>query len=393
VMKKKHAEGDHMSKRNTLRHVLHVTVWLVAVGIVVWLFYQRTQGFQVVGIAQGHVRQIATNCAGRITDVSVQLFDRVTAGQVVAVVDTVLDNEHQEEILRAQLGTISAKIAQLAAQLVPIQDELKASQVDRETNRIADLRQFTLDVETARLRILQLKAQLADDRMDLADLAAEVKIAQELVAKEAVAPYELEKAKARHDALAQSIVENAQLLEEAEMSLAQAQERLDEYASRETFNPSAESALEPTRKEIAVQEGLMQEISAQLNAVEQQHTLELTSPVDGVVSQIWRAAGEAVTAGDPILTIAVTQPTEVIGYAMQGQLERVRENMVVEIARISAPTQAATSRITYVGPAVVQMPEQLWRNPTMPQYGRPFKVKLPPELAVIPGEVVGIRGL
>ena len=40
------------------------------------------------------------------------------AGQVVAVVDTVLDNENQEEVLRAQLGTISAKIAQLAAQLI-----------------------------------------------------------------------------------------------------------------------------------------------------------------------------------------------------------------------------------------------------------------------------------
>ncbi|UCD49255.1 MAG: HlyD family efflux transporter periplasmic adaptor subunit [Phycisphaerales bacterium] len=382
-----------MSKRNTVHHVLQVGVWLVAVAIVIGLFRQRTQRFQVVGIAQGQVRQVATNCAGRIMSVSPQLFDRVAAGQVVAVVDTVLDNEHQEEVLRAQLSTISAKIAQLAAQLVPIQDELRASQVDRETNRIADLRQFTLDVETARLRILQLKAQLAQDRMALADLAGAMKEAEELVEKKAVAPLEYERAKAQHDALAQTIVENVHLLEETETTLAQAQERLDDYASRETFNPSAESALEPTRKEIAVQEGLMQEVSAQLNAIEQQRALELTSPVDGMVSQVWRAPGEAVTAGEPILTITVTRPTEVIGYATQDQLGRVRENMVVEVARINAPAQAATSRVTYVGPAVVQMPEQLWQNPAMPQYGRPFKVKLPPELAVIPGEVVGIRGL
>jgi multidrug resistance efflux pump len=138
---------------------------------------------------------------------------------------------------------------------------------------------------------------------------------------------------------------------------------------------------------------LMQEISVQLNALTQRHALELTSPVDGTVSQIWRAPGEAVTAGDPILTIAVAQPTEVIGYATQGQLERVRENMAVEIAKASAPGQPVTSRVTYVGPAVEQMPMQLWQNPTMPQYGRPFKVKLPPELVVIPGEIVGIRGL
>lgn len=392
-MKTKHSRGDYTNKRNTLRHAVHVGVWLMAVAIVVWLFHQRTQRFQVIGIAQGQVRQVATNCAGRITNVSVQLFGRVAAGQVVAVVDTVLDNEHQEEMLRAQLGTISARIAQLVAQLVPIQDDLMASQVDREVNRISDLRQFKLDVETARLRILQLKAQLAGDRMTLADLASEMKIAEELVQKAAIAPYELKKATAQHDGLAQSIVENAHLLEEAEVHLAQAQQRLEDYASQETFNPSAESALEPTRKEIAVEEGLMQEVSVQLNALAQRHALELTSPVDGTVSQIWRAPGEAVTAGDPILTIAVTQPTEVIGYAMQGQLERVRENMAVEIAKVSAPGQPVTSRITYVGPAVEQMPMQLWQNPTMPQYGRPFKVKLPPELVVIPGEIVGIRGL
>jgi len=392
-MKKKVARSDLMSKRNTLRHAVHVGVWLVAVALVVWLFHQRSQRFQVIGIAQGQVRQVAANCAGRVTNVPVQLYDEVTAGQVVAVVDTVLDNEHQEEILRAQLSTISARIAQLASQLVPIQDELRASQVDREADRIADLRQFKLDVESARLRILELKAQLAGDRMTLAELAGAMQEAEELVQKKAVAPLEYERAKAQHDALAQAIVENAHLLEEAEAHLEQTQGRLDDYASREAFNPSAESALEPTRKEIAVQEGLMQEISAELNAIAERHTLELTSPVDGIVSQVWRAPGEAVTAGDPILTITMSQPTEVVGYAMQGQLERVRENMEVQIARASAPSDAVTTRITYVGPAVEQMPVQLWQNPTVPQYGRPFKVRLPPGMAVIPGEIVGIRGL
>jgi multidrug resistance efflux pump len=213
------------------------------------------------------------------------------------------------------------------------------------------------------------------------------------VDKKAVAPYELEKAQTREKTLAASMAEKAQLLEEAEARVEQAQSRLDEYAQREAYHPSVESALEPTRKEIAVQERLMQEISVRLAALEQRRVLELASPVDGVVSQIWRAAGEAVTAGDPIVTIAVARPTEVIGYARQGQLGQVRENMAVEIAKVSDPMQVATSRVTYVGPAVEQMPAQLWPNPNVPQYGRPFKVRLPPELAVIPGEVVGIRGL
>ncbi len=392
-MKAKNARSDRMSKRNTLRHVLHVGVWLAAVGLVVWLFYQRGQQFQVAGIAQGQTRNVALNCAGRITDMRVALFDPVAAGQVVAVVDTVLDNEREEEVLRAQLKTISAKIEQLVAQLVPIQDDLLASQVDREVNRISDLRQFTLDVETARLRILQLKAELASDRMTLADLAGELKITEDLVAKKAVAPYELDKAKAQYDALAQTIDENAKLLQEAEAHYEQTQKRLDNYTSHEPFTPSPENALEPTRKEITVQERLMQEITAQLTAIDERRALELKAPVGGVVSQVWHATGEAVKAGDPILTIAVTQPVEVVGYATQGQLDRVRENMVVEIVKVSGRIRSVESRVTYVGPGVEQMPARLWRNPNTPQYGRPFKVKLPPELGVIPGEVVGIKGL
>ena len=392
-MKKKRSTGNHVSRQYYFRHLLPVVVWLVAVGLVVWLFYQRSERFQVIGIAQGQVRQVATNCAGRVKDVSVQLYDRVSEGQVVAIVDTVLDNEYDEDVLRAQLATISARIEQLVAQLVPTQDDLQASREDREATRISDMRRFVLDVDNARLGVLELKAQLAGDRILLGDLMVEAKIVEDLVEKKAVAPYELEQIKTRQEILAQSMAERVRLLEEAEGRVEAAQGRLDEYAERETFHPSVESALEPTRKEIAVQERLMQEISVRLAALEQRRVLELASPVDGVVSQIWHAPGEAVTAGDPILTIAVSRPTEVIGYAQQGQVGQVRENMAVQIAKVSDPLQVATARVTYVGPAVEEMPAQLWQNPTVPQYGRPFKVQLPPELAVIPGEVVGIRGL
>ncbi len=392
-MKKQDTTGKHMNKRNYLRHFLPVAVWLASVALVVWLFYHRGQRFQVMGLAQGEVRQVATNCAGRLKSVSVGLFDRVTEGQVVAIVDTVLDNERDDEALRAQLATISAEIEHLAAQLVPTQDGLVASQMDREVTRISDLRRFTLDVENARLRILELKAQLAADRMTLQDLASEVTIAQELVQKQAVAPYELEKAKAQHAVLAESIDENARLLEQAQAQLKAAQTRLTEYSDREPHEPSVEDALEVIHKGIGVQEGLMKQVSAQLGALEQRRVLELTAPVAGVVSQIWRGPGEAVTAGDPIPTITVTQPAEVIGYAQQAQIDLVRKDMEVVVAKASDPAQAVKSRVTFVGPAVEQMPTQLWLNPTVPQYGRPFKVLLPPNLSVIPGEVVGIRGL
>ncbi len=392
-MKRKLSRSNHVAKRNVLRHLVPVAVWLTAVSVVVWLFYQRAQRFQVLGIAQVQVRQVAANCAGRLKSLPVRLFDRVTAGQVVAVVDTVLDNEYDEAALRAQVGTISAGIEHLAAQLVPTQQDLEVSQTDRETTRISDLRRFSVDVENARLRILELKVQLATDRMTLQDLASEVRITEDLASREAVAPYELAKVKGQYEALAATIADNEQLLQQAQVNLETSQQRLADYTGVQPHQPSIESALEVIRKAIGVEEGRMQELSAQLDALQQRHALELTSPVDGVVSQIWRNEGEAVTAGDPIVTIAEVKSAEVIGFVRQELAGLVHENMTVEIIKATEPMQVATSKVTYVGPVVEQMPMQLWQNPNIPQWGRPFAVNVPPDLKIIPGEVVGIRGL
>jgi multidrug resistance efflux pump len=389
-MMMKRSGNDHIRKRYFLRHLLPAAVWLTAVSAVVWLFYQRKQQFQVVGIAQERVRQVAANCPGRIKDVRVQLFERVAEGQVVAVIDTVLDNEHEEETLRAR---ISAEIERLAAELVPTQDDLQADRADREASRISDLRRFSVDVESIRLRILELKVQLVDGRSKLQDLVSEVKIAEDLVQKEALAPLELERARAQYEMLAKAVAENEQLLQQTEANLAKSQERLEAYASHESYNPSIESALEVIRKGIAVQESQMKEVSVQLEALRKRHALELTAPVEGVVSQVWKAAGEVVTAGDPIVTIAKGKSTEVIGYATETQAGMIHENMTVEIVKATEPMQVAPSTVTYVGPMMEQMPPQLWRNPNVPQWGRPFKVELPPDMAVVPGEAVGIRGL
>jgi multidrug resistance efflux pump len=96
---------DYMRKRLYLRHAVPVTVWLVSAAAVVWLFYERAQRFEAVGIARGQVRQIAASSMGRIMEIPVQLFSFVKAGQTLAVVDTVADNEQGEEAkLQLQVG-------------------------------------------------------------------------------------------------------------------------------------------------------------------------------------------------------------------------------------------------------------------------------------------------
>ena len=391
-------------------HLLPVLVWLGAVACVIGLFTRRAQRFEVLGMARGQVHQVAATCTGRLTDVRVNLFEHVDAGQTVAVIDTVLDNERVLEAeLTSQLDATIAEIEHLTAQLVPTQEALLAEKADREINLASEMRRFLIDADQARLQIHALKAQIASDSVLLADLEAEVKITEDLLKEEAVEPYELQKAKVQYDSLAKKVEENQHMLEQAERDLESAELRLDEFSRRQLTHPSVDGALEVIRKEAAVQEKIMDGLLKQLEALNSRRAVELKAPFEGVVipiqgqanqailrrpgEDVIRKAGEVVRAGDTILAVAELNPSEIVAYVSESQLGLVRENTPVEIIKSREPAQKARCEVTYIGPTMELMPEQLWRNPVIPQWGRPVVIKIPERLELVSGELVGVRTL
>jgi len=388
-------------------HLLPILVWLVAVACVIGLLTRRSQRFEIVGIARSPVLNVSVNCPARLKTIPVKLFENVTKGQTVAIVNTVLDNEQPRIELQTQLDAILAEIEHLSAQLVPTQETLLAEESDRTINRITRMRSFDLDIESARIQILSLRSQIASDQIVLEDLAMEAKITRDLVKQKAIAPYEQEKAQVQYNALAKKIDENKNLLEQAKSDFTQAQQRRDEYATKYPFNPSIDDAKEVIRKQMAVQERLMDGVLAQLEALKARESLELKAPIDGVVIPVQQQAnealtrrpgekimgrpGEVVTAGEPILAIAESMPTEIIAYIGEGLLEQVEENMPVELIKDREQPQIA--QITQIGPTMELMPERMWLNPNMPQWGCPILIEIPDGLELIPGEMIGIRRL
>ncbi|UCG55638.1 MAG: HlyD family efflux transporter periplasmic adaptor subunit [Phycisphaerales bacterium] len=395
-MKRKPSRA-HFSRRAYLHHVMPVVVWLATVAVVIGLFYSRTQRFEVLGLAQGRVYEIAASCTGRIKSIPVELFEHVEQGQVVAVLDTTLDNEH----IQAELSVVAAQIEHLAAQLVPTQEQLQAEATNLETDRVRNGRGFSADVENARLRILELRALIASDRITLEDLGVEVKISQDL--RDAIAPYELERLQAQYNALSEKMAENGHLLEQARANLDQARERRDEFVDRQLQHPSIDGALEVIRKQIAVQERLIDQLVARSDP------LELRAPAAGVVVSVvdradralsaraderaLRRPGEVVRPGDQILVVADAKPTEIVAYVAEEQVGQVREKMVVELVKPTDPAQIARSEVVSIGPAVEQLPPRLWLNPNLPQWGRPFRIRIPPQMKLVVGERVGVRRL
>ncbi len=391
-------------------HLLPIVVWLVALALIIVLFSRHTTRFEAMGIARGQVLQISATCTCRLKSINVDLFEKVEEGQTVIIADAVIDNERMLEAeLNSQLSTALASIEHLTAQLVPTQEAIMAQQADREINQIAEMRRFTVDAERARLGILDLKAQVASDQILLADLAMELKITKDLLESEAVAPYELQKIHVQHDSLSKKIQENQNVLKQAEQDLGLTNQRLEEFKSREVAQLSVDRALDVIRKEIRVQEELMHGLLEQLEALKSAKVLEIKSPIDGVVisiqgqanrsltrrpgEEVIKRPGEVVRAGDPIFAVTELKPTEIVVYVSAEQLSLVREQKAVEIAKNGNPAQKARCEIAYVGPTLELMPERLWRNPNIPQWGWPVVIKIPERMELISGELVGVRAL
>lgn len=381
-------------------HILPVLVWLGAAACVVVLFRYRSQRFEVLGIAQGRVHQIAATCDGRLTSLPVQLFERVSKGQTLAVIDTVLENEN----LQAQLNTAGAEVQYLRAQLAAEQQRLEAEAANRQTDWTETHRRFSVDVENNKLRVLELMTLIETDRVALEGLELDSKavaLQSMLVDQNDITFLGHQRAKATHNALAKAIEENEHLLKQAKADLDAAQKRLVEFSQQQPQHPSVDSALDVIYKEIEVQEQLIEELQAR------RMPLVLKSPIDGVVipilgntnevalrrpgENILRRPGEVISAGDPIFAVAEIEPREIVAYVEERQLAHVREGMAVEVVKNVEPAQIARSQITYVSPVVEQMPERLWRNPNIPQWGRALLIGIHPDLKLVSGEIVGVK--
>lgn len=376
-------------------HVVPVLVWLAAVAGVVVLLNHRSQRFEVLGIVQGRMHQISAPVDGRLKMIEVELFQDVQKGQQLAILD------HSQ--IDAQIAGFEAEIENLASQMLTIEDTMQSEAANLQLDLAGTQRRLYADVENARLRILEQKAALESDKVLLVDLAMEVKAAKELLDSDSVARYELEKSETLYNALAAKIKANEDLLSEAEQELKSARQACDEFAQLHPVHPSTIKALEPLRKQIAVQEQYIADLTIQRQA------MKLTSPVDGKVVQIQinanqttlrrqgedvlRNPGEVVLAGDPILVIAETEPREIVAYISSQQLSKVKETMEVQLIKNTEPAVIAASQITHLGPTMELAPQQLWRNPGIPEWGRPILIRIPSGMKLLPGETIGIRGI
>ena len=345
-------------------------VWVLALGIFVYLLVGRAASFEYVGIARALQYEVSPSMGGNVHTVLVDLYDPVERGQVVARLDDV--------DVKARLETERAVISQLSAEL-----GAESARVGlEEANLATDRRRFHVDEQRLHLDTLSLKVVLESDRIELERLNLQHQRSVALGAEGVLAQSDVDNLRLLRDTVARRIEENTKLLKEAEQQYGVAIGRRESYEGR--FSLETDPLLEPLRAAVHAQERRIEELDLQ------RRSLALHSPVTGRVSQVLARVGQYVLPGEALLFVEEDSPSEVVVYAPESAASRIAQGSRVRASRRGAPAVVAESLVTRTSATIQATPQRLWRDPQLPEYGLAFVISAAPQLGLKPGELVTV---
>ena len=379
--------GFGLKQSKLLTRVLPVLVWVMATVAVGVLFLYQSERVQLKGIAFSYEQTINSVETGYLRSIAVSLYQEVKKGDTLAVIkeNTVAREEYVDAILQAQRSTAEAELEQLKAELSAAEDRLLADKFDRESDTTSVERRLSIDLERARLDMLEIKSTLEPDRLTLKDLEVELEIIKRLVNEQATEEYELQKAQAQYNIMKEKVDQTQALLDQSQVNYELAQLRKDEFNQKVPVSPLlSDRELAPIRKAILVQEKRIAEI------IKQRGIIVLTAPFDGIVNTLNYKPGQTVVRGDAIMTLVKPTPESITAWVPQKNIGQFARNMKVKIVSLNTPHQTFVSQVSNMSPSLELMPQQLWRNPSTPEWGRTIQIPVQPDFACIHNEIVGI---
>jgi len=335
----------------------------------------RGRRFEHLGLAQAFRHEVSVAFDGQVAEVLVAPLQQVRAGEVVVRLDEqaamarLEAAEHALAEARAEAGAARAGLAGTGARAVAL---------------ATDLRRFLAEEEGRRLTVHELQALVDGDEVELRRLALEAERNARLTAEGILAQSETDNARLMRDEAAVRLSRNRARLETAERELAASAERRRRFESA-MRSPDAESPIDPLVETVKMREAVLREVQAQVSA------LVVRAPVSGEVSQVFVMPGQAVRPGQALAVIVLPETSEIVAYLTESEWSSVRPGSPVRLARRAEPSRVAESIVGKVGRSVELKPQQLWRDPRVPEFGKPMTIPAPPALALTPGEGVLIR--
>ncbi len=314
----------------------------------------------MVGLVEPQLGSVSSPKPGVLAGLTVSRFQAVRAGEIIGHI-IVAD----PKMVESTLTVIRAELDLLRANMNPI--------VTQQRNAV--------NYAQLRLDWMRQRAELASVKVNLQLAEAECHRSEELFKNKLVSQSDLDIAKANYGALQQQAEELTKLVADGENS----------FASMQPTGTADISQIsdEPMRAAVAVQDAKLRLTEAELSPI------PLQSPMDGVVTMIFCGSGEAVVAGQPIVSIASAKPARIVGY--------LRPPFAIEPAagdRVKLQTRGrhrvtVAAEILGVGVQLEPLPAVLGGASqfTATQQGLPVNISLPGNLSIRSGELVDVTVL
>ena len=357
------------------RRVVPLAVWLLAVVGVLQLVELRGSRVEYLGLAQVTDYLVAAPADGRIAELPVGLYDEVVDGQVLAVFDS--------QLLTAQILTAAAEAGRLTAERSAVAAELIAQSAELGRDWEKDARRFQMDAADLRIDLLRARVDLESDRVEAERRRVAYERAQSLVEADVLSEAEVEDLRLAQQVVEARITATEAVVERVSLEYAAAVERSREFLAASPEALAAAPRLEALQRAVEVQELRVAEIELARAA------LVVRAPASGRIRALLATAGRDVVLGQSLLALTPAVGEAVTFYLPPGARREVSVGDRVEVHR-AGNGEIAEALVAVLSPTVEELPQQLWRDPAVPEYGRAARLSPMPGLALVPGEPVRV---
>ena len=397
------------------RYVPYIA-WVAAAFWAVGTWSDRHSVLRFSGQVVADTWEVSGITTGVVKDIRVKLYEHVEEGQLLASLD--------DSAFLAELEVSRKELARLESQVMAVETELRSGVSEISGDWTSDLRRFQVDVQRLRIEILDLDLQekklQANLRGQQDTQESSSKRAEVLLAKEAIAETEWQRLEvlssqgSAADADANRArrqwldVVNEKLIVEQELQLANgqietlnstlkslvlsgvanqeqlslAQQRLNEFVDTQPGSTSLtnDPRVQTVQDAVNVQTAKLESLAVQYRA------LQLRAESAGVVTSILAQPGQSVLPGEPVALLTNSMSTQALGWLKQ----RINSQVMVdlEFTLLLASNTEIPVTLDTVAPVFEQMPQVLWMNPSVPEYGQPVLFRLPAGTTLLPGEPV-----
>ena len=314
----------------------------------------------LIGQVEPIVSAVNSRNAGILTNVFVQRFQEVQAGQVLAEVHV---TDHRRYDTELEL----------------LRSEISMSQL--ELSSLADRQRLALEYENLRVTYMRQQTELEMAKAQLPHAQFDVDLSKRLLADKVVSEFEYHYFLSSYDSLKAQIAQISTNVTQLEQTLLEARETVGTAPG-----PDA-----------------MRELVGHLTQLQQQQKslealgsapLLIQAPISGVVTDVFHRPGENLLPGAPILTISSKRSDRIVGYLRPPFSVQPKAGMNVQIRPRAQPRLTADSKIAGVGASMETITNHVFTRPSMPaEIGLPVAVSIPESLRsqLRPGELIDIR--